>query len=255
MKKLFNIQRLALAAAAVFLCSAIGAQNAVVVHKKDGSEFRVALNDIEKIEYDDSIGSQYEYVDMGVSVMWATTNLDITQPDNKAQSSSDFGGYYGWGDPTGKHLEQTGNTNRSNFITDFNLYLSIYGGTEYTDISGTVKDIARMKWGGSWRIPTIEEWKELRDNCTYQLATRGGHAGYLLTSKVNGNMLFFPLAGWRIGDYVKDANEVARYWSSTLLEDDTSLTSCYYIGMASIEPIVMQGQRFCGFSIRPVCNK
>jgi len=231
------------------------AQNAAVVHKVDGSTVSVPIDQIEKIEYDYNAGSQYEMVDMGVSVNWATVNVDISQPDNKAASTTDYGGYYGWGDETGLHMEQTGNNTRSHFITDINLYISIYGGSELTNISGTTRDIARMKWGGSWRMPTIEEWKELRDNCYYQLAVRNGVHGYLLTSKINGNMLFFPFSGWRIGDYVKDADELARYWSSSLVVSDESKTSCYYMGMASIEPIVMQGQRFCGFSVRPVCDK
>lgn len=37
----------------------------------------------------------HDYVDLGLSVKWATCNIGSSKPE-------DVGGFYGWGDPTGK---------------------------------------------------------------------------------------------------------------------------------------------------------
>ena len=56
------------------------------------------------------------------------------------------------------------------------------------DIKGTSRDVAHMKWGGTWRLPTKAEFDESRNNCTWTWRTQGGHAGYKVTGK-NGDSI------------------------------------------------------------------
>lgn len=224
------------------------AQNAAVIHKTDGTVIRVPLAEIDSIVYQGA-GELHEAVDMGVSVKWASVNLDIDQPNNEAVSPESFGGLYGWGDPTGTHREQNYGTSRDYYLDDLDEFLNIYGGKGVEEISGSDRDIAREKWGGEWRMATKDEWNELRANCTWTKEFRNGIEGFLVTAK-NGNTIFFPYAGWRIADVIKMQNEAAWYWTSTAVPGDA--TSCYSIGMGTSETFLLYTQRYCGHSIRPV---
>ena len=81
-----------------------------------------------------------------------------------------------------------------------------------SDISGNpTYDAARANWGGNWRMPTAAEFEELLSKCTWSWVTLNGTKGYNVTSKINGNSIFFPIT-------VTPDNMVADYWSSTLYE-------------------------------------
>ena len=148
------------------------------------------------------------YVDLGLSVKWATQNVG-------ADSPSDYGGCFAWGETRTKSrydwsncfdcLDSTGDS--------WGTY-KIGGKTSISPTSG--HDAARENWGGTWRMPTNAEFDELCNKCTWTWTTQGGHKGYLVTSKTNGKSIFLPAAGWR---YVTDTNTVGGsgfYWSSSL---------------------------------------
>ncbi len=143
----------------------------------------------------------HEYVDLGLSVKWATCNVGASSPTG-------YGNYYTWGE-TSTRSECRG-TNRS--ASDCNL----------SDIAGNSScDAARANWGGSWRLPTKAEIGELVNNCNQQWVTINGVAGIRFTSKKNGNSIFFPDAGWRCGTSMYGARGHGRYWSSTPYESNT----------------------------------
>lgn len=119
----------------------------------------------------------HDYVDLSLSVKWATQNVGASSP-------SDYGGYYAWGETETK----------SNY--DFNTCLDgklegrwgIYKIGGKTSISPTNgHDTARENWGGTWRMPTVDEFEELCNKCDWTWTSQGGHNGYLVTSKTNGN--------------------------------------------------------------------
>lgn len=60
-------------------------------------------------------------------------------------------------------------------------------------------DVAHVKLGGGWRMPTIGDWDELRNNCSWTWTTRGGVKGYLVTSYITLNSIFLPAAGYKTG--------------------------------------------------------
>ena len=148
------------------------------------------------------------YVDLGLSVKWATQNVGASSP-------SDYGGYYAWGETETKSsydwdncfdcLDDTGDS--------WGTY-KIGGKTSISPTSG--HDTARENWGGTWRMPTDAEFDELCDKCTWTWTSQGGHNGYLVTSKTNGTSIFLPAAGWRSGTDTYDGGEGGDYWSSTL---------------------------------------
>jgi len=171
----------------------------------------------------------HEYVDLGLSVKWATCNVGASSP-------SDYGNYYAWGETRTKseYTEENCKTNNKN-IGD------ISGNSQY--------DAARANWGGSWRMPTKAEMDELVNNCDWTLTTQGGHNGYRVTSKTNGNSIFLPAAGWRNGSSLYGESK-GTYWYSTPYESDTQ--SAYGLYFSSGGRDVLCYYRSYGRSVRPV---
>ena len=113
-------------------------------------------------------------------------------------------------------------------------------------------DVARIKLGGKWRMPTDTEFTELRNNCTWQWGTYKGVNGYKVTSKKEGytdKWIFLPAAGYRSGTDLSSVGSSGRYWSSSLY---TSLPySAYGLDFGSSD--VLKGNyRYYGVSVRPV---
>ena len=176
----------------------------------------------------------HEYVDLGLSVKWATCNVGALTP-------GEYGDYFAWGE-----TETKSKYTAENSVT----YKKRFG-----DISGDSRyDAARRNWGGSWRMPTKAECQELGDNCTCTRTTQGGHKGYKVTSKKNGNSIFLPAAGYRDGSSLYRQGEFGGYWSSTPHESDTG--NAYHPGfhMGGHDVDVVWDVRYFGHAVRPVCD-
>ena len=170
----------------------------------------------------------HRYVDLGLSVKWATCNVGASSP-------SDYGDYFAWGETSPKY-----SYTRENSVT----YKKNIG-----DIAGNARyDAARANWGSSWRLPTDSECQELVDKCTWTWTTQGGHEGYKVTGR-NGNSIFLPAAGWRNGSSLDNAGEYGRYWSSLPGEDNTD---AYNLLFDSGCQNVFWYYRSLGRSVRPV---
>lgn len=174
------------------------------------------------------------YVDLGLSVKWATCNVGASSP-------SEYGGYYAWGEIT-TYTENT-RTNYKTYMKDID---NIEGNPQY--------DVARAKWGGSWRLPTKAECEELRDKCTWKWSTQGGHKGCIVTSKINGKSIFLPTAGERFDTQLNYVGMQGRYWSSTLNKDENFVAyNLYFHNIPSEKKYdVSWSSLNTGFSIRPV---
>lgn len=192
------------------------------------------------------------YVDMGLSVKWATCNLG-------ASSISDYGDYYAWGETSPKTVyvwrtyrftasgDSWENVKLSKYNTDYNR-----GTVDNKIILDLSDDAARAEWGYGWRIPTESEWSELVDNCTWTWIKLDGSNGYRVTSNLNGNSIFLPAAGESWDTYLRDAAGVnGSYWSSTLCYDDPM--RAWNMNFGSTDVLLNRiGSRFSGFAIRPV---
>lgn len=173
------------------------------------------------------------YVDLGLpsGLKWATCNVGASSP-------GDYGDYYAWGELSTKD-EYT--------ILNFSK-----GWIPFEDISGNPEyDVARAKWGGSWRMPTMEELDELRNQCTWEWTTKGGHYGYKVTGP-NGNSIFLPAAGFRSGADSYDAESVGFYWSATSRESSTQY-ACSLDFLSGDRGTYWSG-RYVGRSVRPVSD-
>lgn len=137
----------------------------------------------------------HDYVDLGLSVKWATCNLG-------AEAPSEVGDLYAWAEVT-PHTEWTEANYKFNYAPCDKKY-----------VLDQKYDAITVNWGKSWRTPTKEEIDELinPNNCNWVWVDNfngSGCSGYQVFSKVNGNSVFLP-AGH------KDLGKAAGfYWSST----------------------------------------
>ena len=92
---------------------------------------------------------------------------------------------------------------------------SSYGFVDNKTVLDLEDDVAHVKWGGDWRMPTRAEWDELGNKCTWTWTTQNGVNGYRVTGP-NGNSIFLPAAGCRNGAYVVSSGSYGYYWSSSL---------------------------------------
>lgn len=175
----------------------------------------------------------YEYVDLGLpsGLKWATINVGAELPE-------EYGSYYAWG----MIIVPVDN----NY---FQEYCSTYG-VEMNDISGDPQyDVASALWGGTWRMPTKDEFTELRVYCTCEWTTQNGVTGYKITGP-NANYIFLPAAGYREFTIPFFEGMSGSYWTSTPREN---LVGSYYFGF---DPENYwdgnSSPRFDGLSVRPV---
>ena len=165
------------------------------------------------------------FTDLGLSVKWATCNVG-------ANKTEDFGDYYAWGETESKN-DYSWST-RTTF--DF------------------VDDVAHVKWGGSWRMPTKAEYEELVANCTWEWTTHKGVKGYKVTSKKDGYYgcsIFLPATGVRFGTDLAGEGHCGQYGSSSPYE--SSQTQAWFLQFDSQEVGIKDCGIFEGLSVRPVC--
>lgn len=213
------------------------------------------------------VSKPHEYVDLGLpsGLKWATCNVGADKPE-------DYGDYYAWGE-----TETKTTYNWSTYKWMANGYSDLEHVNKYTCPDGLTEgiwynngkfvgdnkttldpedDVAHVKWGGDWRMPTKAEQDELRDtnNCTWTWTTQGGKNGYLVTSKKNGNSIFLPAAGYRNNSDLYLAGSFGGFRSSSLLSSGSSDSSgAYRLGFLSGRVGWYDGNRGNGQSVRPVC--
>ena len=181
-----------------------------------------------------------EAVDLGLpsGTKWANCNVGATKPE-------EYGGYYAWGETEEKEV----------YSEDTYIYYKI-SDDEYvnigSDISGTKYDVAHVKWGGNWVMPTLDDIKELLDNCTSEWTTLNGVNGMKFTSKINGNSIFLPAAGYRWNDGFDYVGTDGFYWSSTRTPDGSySAYNLYFFSGLALW-YYSGTYRGYGQSVRPV---
>ena len=193
----------------------------------------------------------YAYVDLGLSVKWATMNVGASQAEG-------YGSYFAWGETTTKSTYDWSTykycNGSYNTLTKYNTSSS-YGTVDNKTQLELSDDAARVNWGGSWRMPTDAEWTELREQCTWTWTTQNGVKGYKVTSKKSGytnNSIFLPVAGYRDDSLLYGAGSVGDYWSSSLYTGGSPYYA-WFVGFNSSNVISSSNYRGLGFSVRPVC--
>ena len=188
-------------------------------------------------------------VDLGLSVYWGTTNIGASKPE-------DYGDYYAWGETEPKESYSWSTykfgTSSSGPFFKYNTSDS-YGTVDNKTVLEPEDDVASVKLGGEWRMPTDAEWTELRTKCTWTWTTNyngTGVKGQIVTA-TNGNSIFLPAAGYRRDTKLYDAGSYGYYWSSSLNTDKPSIA--WYVNFNSGTVRRRDyGYRSYGQSVRPV---
>ena len=195
----------------------------------------------------------HEYVDLGLSVKWATCNVDALFPE-------DFGGYYAWGDDKPyshvAHFLDSLGFKKEFFLANKRAdhFREIF---RFEDVGRSLirkgVDIATHKWGTGWRLPSKNEFVELYDNCIWQEILVDDAVCYKVTSKIPGytdRYIIIPHTGYNFVDTEADIYEDAVYWTGTLRSE-------YWIHLFvfnSNEYTDCFSGAAVGYPVRPVCK-
>lgn len=186
------------------------------------------------INFSKGMENGHEWVDLGLSVKWATCNVGANQPE-------DYGDYFAWGE-----LYDKASYTKDNYAYQYNpVELPLNA------------DAAHNHWGGRWRMPTDDELTELREKCHWELlCTQNGLKGCRIIGQ-NGNSIFLPAQGQRSGKLIYYALTSGSYWSSSLDTNflpDTDNACCLDFSLADENGSWGSISRWGGHPIRPVCS-
>ena len=211
----------------------------------------------------------HEYVDLGLpsGLKWAACNIGASSPEES-------GDYFAWGETEPKDsygIDSYCFADQEYYDEDCddsdedpdNSYYPI---NTYNEEDGKKEldpedDAAIEKWKGNWRMPSIEDFQELIDNCELTWGTYNGTTGIKVKGP-NGSSLFLPSAG-RMEDeegVIEFENERGEYWSSCLYDDSCEYNEYWDFYWAQTMDFEKRGAlcdsnyREMGRPIRPVCS-
>lgn len=214
----------------------------------------------------------HAWVDLGLSVKWATCNVGANSP-------SENGGYYAWGETETKSSYTWYNylggkmTSKNDCGTDKDP-LKGYVYPNEKSIASTQYDVAHTKWGGTWRMPTFEEQSELCDNCywvwtnnyngtrkagyiIYKVkaeADRGkysyGYTAPIATYTTSDTHIFLPASGYYSGNALYSDGQIGNYWSANSTTGGENYVFTLYFDSSLV--IWLSFLRNDGFSVRAV---
>ena len=208
----------------------------------------IPFSSIDSVKAGLSETNVHEYVDLGLpsGTLWATCNVGASKPE-------EYGDYYAWGETSTKSKYAWSTYKYCNgFSTTMTKYCTrnSYGTVDNKTTLELSDDVARASWGGSWRMPTIDEFSELNSKCTWTWTSQNGKNGYKVTGP-NGNSIFLPAAGYRAGESLSNAGSYGRYWSSSLTTSNAYRARLLYFNSSS-HYADNDGSRCYGRSVRPV---
>ena len=191
-------------------------------------------------------GNHPHQIDLGLpsGTKWACCNVGANTPEG-------YGGYYAWGE-TSEKSDCSGETYKY-FKGEYNDGEEPVFQNIGKSISGTKYDVAFVRWGGSWRMPTLNQIEELLNNCTSKWTTQNGVEGRKFTSKSNGGSIFLPAAGDRWGTDLDHVGSDGSYWSGTQDTEDEgyAYNLHFYSDHAGWYGL---SNRYRGYSVRPVAR-
>ena len=193
-------------------------------------------------EYEDPYNG-HEYVDLGLpsGLKWATCNVGAESPENA-------GLYFAWGETTGYTIEQAAKGER---LFDEDTYNAGSAASISTNLT-LEQDAAHVNMGGKWRMPTVEEYQELIDNCTSRWTMEYEDMwiqGRIFTGS-NGNSIYFRSGGFISSNNPINVDSVIEYWSSSW----HSLSGAMHLYSHKDYVGVNYYNRYYGFNVRGVCE-
>lgn len=184
----------------------------------------------------------HEYVDLGLSVKWATCNIGANSPE-------EYGLFFAWGETTG-YTAETHEFTRDNYMwyNDATYNTSIFNNNTLS----SSYDAAYVNWGTSWRMPTRTEFEQLLNKCTWTNTMQNGVSGFLVKGP-NGNSIFLPEGG-RHKQTLEYEGTCGDYWTSTYYLANKTGDRAYHVFSFSSSTNRDSGvtYRYYGLNIRPV---
>ncbi len=198
--------------------------------------------------------SKHQYVDLGLSVKWATCNIGATKPEERGE-------FFSWGETEHKRINNWDTYKYSEgakkALTKYcsNPDYAWHGLVDSVSVLDLEDDVAQIKWGGTWHIPTKAQIDELLENCTWEWTTLNEVNGYKVTSKKPGykdRSIFLPVTGKYEDGKVFNYRSHGYYWSRNCgtITSEIAYTLEVYTKGASAE---MQS-RCESLAVRPVCK-
>ena len=190
----------------------------------------------------------FDYVDLDLpsGTLWATCNVGAKKPE-------DYGDYFMWGSVTPNTNDVCDwahapfNGGREEF--DGNFFNAVKDAICPNGILAPEYDAVHQIMGGDWRMPTKEQIQELEENTAHKWTSVNGVNGRMFTGS-NGNSIFIPASGYRIGSSVGNRGSYAYVWSSSL--NASSPYGAWYLNFGSGYYYVGNYYRCGGFSLRGV---
>ena len=181
---------------------------------------------------------ELEMVDLGLSVKWANANIG-------ASDKRYDGDYYAWGETETKSSYTWTNYKWCNGTKDVI--------TKYWDRSSVLEledDVAHVKLGDKWRLPTSKEVSELVKNCEWIEETCNNKRVYKLRSKRNGNYIILPDGAYwtSISAYHDNYRETALYFSTYYG------WKYYWLGKTEVVYFLYPSDRCDGLQVRAVSD-
>jgi len=192
-----------------------------------------------------------KWVDLGLpsGTLWATMNVGANSPE-------EYGDYFAWGETEPKDVYswqtckwinlETGKVRLTKYCTNSN-----YGYNDFVDDKTELdpEDDAACANYPDGRMPSNDQITELIENCTWEWTQMNGVNGRLITGP-NGNTMFMPAAGTRLGSKFYDDGTRGYYWSRSL--DLIAQTGAHGVQFTSEIYILSGGSRSNGFAVRAV---
>ena len=174
---------------------------------------------------------EHEFVDLGLPSgrLWATCNIGAERP-------TDYGDYFACG-----------------AVEPYNINdcdTDSFNGTDAAKLSemDDEHDAAKVLWGDDWRMPTLTDFAELIEHCTYVSEVIDGIRHGVFTSKVNNQRIIMPAAGYVNSGALCSRGDVGSYWSMSFGSSELAWSISFGPGGRSVDT----NGRYIGFSVRPV---
>jgi hypothetical protein len=201
----------------------------------------------------------HEYVEIG-GLKWATMNIG-------ANSITDYGQYFQWGDTQGYYAEEIGYKDGKKTLSwitykygdgtnnPSEYSMKKYNRSDHKTVLEVEDDAAAANWGGNWRMPTTEEFQSLSAVTTTAWTADyegSGVAGIILTSNTDQNKkLFIPASGYVDNSTPPSVGTTGSLWSSSLYDAKNGYLLVGFSSRVNWNPYAY---RFSGRTIRPVAN-
>ena len=197
---------------------------------------------------------QYEYVDLGLpsGLKWAKCNIG-------AETETDYGDYFMWGSTRPNTADECtwehAPFNDGNTSYNADAINSARDAVCPNGVLAKEYDAAVQIMGSDWRMPTKDDFQELIDYTNNEWISNyngTGVNGRKFTSKTNGNSIFIPASGYRLGSSFRGQGRGGDVWSSSV---NTALPGgALELGFGSVSIYMGDSGRYYGLVVRGVMD-